>query len=110
MSLVFLEGVPKWSENLSNSYRASWINYFLPPDPPIIISVFALVSGLLFYSTLIWRVFLGSCLYQKVPYFIGAPKFLEGLLHACERCPEKYFTCLIVSLLIYKEGLLGYLP
>ena len=109
-SPTFLEGVPKWSENLSNHPRVIWIDYFLTPDPPIILEVSALVYGLLFYSALIWRVSLGSCLSQKVPYFIGAPKLSEGLLRACERCSEKFSPWLLVLSFSNEEGILGSLP
>ena len=96
VSPTFLEGVLKRSENISNHFHASWLDFFLPPDPQIISAVSTIVDGFLCYSSIVWRVFLGSCLYQKVPCFIGAPKFLEGLLRTCERCPVKSFTCLIV--------------
>ena len=39
--------------------------------------VSTIVFGLVFSSSLIWRVSLGSCLSQKVPCFLGAPKFLR---------------------------------
>ena len=97
ISLTFLEGTPKWSENISNSYCTRCLDSFLPPGTLIILELSALVSGLLFYSALVWRVSLGSCLSQKVPCFIGYPKFLEGLLRACKRCPGNSYPCLIVS-------------
>ena len=69
--------------------------------------VYTFVSRLLFSSALVWRVSLGSCLFQKVTCFIGAHKLLEGLLRACEQCPGKSSQCLIVSLFSNKEVILG---
>ena len=47
------------------------------------------LSGFSFYY-IFWRVSSGSCLSQKVLCFIGATKFPEGLLWACEWCLGKY--------------------
>ena len=43
-----------------------------------------------------WRFSSGSCLSQKVPCFLGAPKSSEGLLHACEQFPGEYYPCLLI--------------
>ena len=98
-----------WSENLSNRFHEIWLNLFLPPDTPIITAVSTLIDGFLFYSSIVLWVSLGSCLYQKFPCFIGDPKFLEGLLHACEQCPGKSYPCLLVLLFSGEEGLLGFI-
>ena len=41
---------------ISSCSRTSWIEYFLPPDPPIMSTVSALITRLLFYSTLMLAV------------------------------------------------------
>ena len=51
-----------------------------------------------------------SCLSQKVPCFLGAQKFSEGLIRACKRFPGKSSPFLVVLLFSDEEGLLGYLP
>ena len=110
MSLTFLEGVLKWSANISSRSRAIYLHCFIPHYPPIISVVSTLVARLLFYSALIWRVSSGSCLSQKVPCFLGAPKFLKELLCACEIFPGTFSPCLIFNFFSYEEGLLGYPP
>ena len=50
-----------------------------------------------------------ACL-KKVPCFLGAPKFLEGLICSCEWSPGKYSPCINVLLFCDEEGLLGYFP
>ena len=98
ISLTFLEGTPKWSENIPNSYCTRCLDSFLPPGTLIILELSALVSGFLFYSALVWRVSPGSCLSQRLPCFLGNSKFLEGPLRACELYTGKYSTYLHVSL------------
>ena len=49
--------------------------FFLPPDPPIIFAVSALVTEFLFSSALVCQIYSGSCLSQKVPFVLGDPKF-----------------------------------
>ena len=98
MSLTSSEGVPKWSFN-PQRILSSWqfkcklmsFSFF-----PIFSDLSALVARFLFSSAIVWRVFSGSCLYQKVPCFIRAPEFLERLIWACERCNGKSSPWLLV--------------
>ena len=64
-----------------------------------------LFPGCWYPPTNISAVSLGSWLCQKVSYFIGDPKFLEGMLRACDWCPGKSSTRLLVSLFSDKEGI-----
>ena len=50
-----------------------------------------------YFPPLLFGRFLWSLACPKTfSRFIGAPRFSEGRLHACERCPEKSSTCLLV--------------
>ena len=73
----FLEEAQKLPDNfISLSLLLKLLSYFNPSDPPTILAVSALASGLFFYSALVWRVSLSSCSSQKVPCFLRAPKIL----------------------------------
>ena len=89
--------------NIGDYLRARWIDC----------SVGSLLGGLCYC----WRValLLQPCIFAVVlwdsillfPWVKGDPKFLEGLLHPCNRCPGKSSPCLIASSLCDKEGLDG---
>ena len=91
MSLTSLKVVPKCSGSL-------WLIFSIWKFPrellrlsfrPIFSVIFSPVAGLLSSSALVWCFSSWYCLYQKVPWFLGALKLSEGLLCACERCPGK---------------------
>ena len=99
-SIYLPEGVPKLSGTLRNIF-SHWkfprelMQFFFCP---IFLAVSTLVSGLLFSSAIVWRVSLVSCLSQKVPCFLGAPKLSEGLIRACEQYTRKSSLLLLVTL------------
>ena len=65
---------------------------------PILLALYAFVDGLLFSSALVWRFFSGSCLFQKVPCFLGGTKFLEILICAFWQYPGKSSPCILLLL------------
>ena len=88
----FPEEALKFLEKYStvHSAQAAEVFFFLP-DPPIISAVYALVFGLNFPSDLVWMVFLGSCLSQKVPCFAPASNVLVSLI------PDFLFCCSVTK-------------
>ena len=80
MSLTSFEGVPKWSGNLWRIfYYWKFSRELLSFSFRLILSVVSsLFSGLLFYSALVWRVYLGSCLSPKGFLFYRGSKILGG--------------------------------
>ena len=98
MSLTSLEGVPKWSGTLWRIF----CHYQFPRDLlrffffPILLEVSTLVLRFIYSSTLICRFSSVSYLSQNFICFIGAQKFLEGLIHDCKWCPAKSSPCLLL--------------
>ena len=80
MSLTSFEGVPKWSGNLWRIfYYWKFSRELLSFSFRLILSVVSsFFSGLIFYSALVWRVSLGSCLSQKGFLFYRGSKILGG--------------------------------
>ena len=92
----FPEEAPNFPEKIFHCiFRASCWGF--PPawyiNHLISLRYYFRVSILLYYCL---ADFFGICLYQKVPSFLGAPKFLEVLIRACEKCPGKSSPCLII--------------
>ena len=89
---LFIFGVRRFHEEalklqadfLSLSIPRKILRVFLLYDPPIISAVSTIFNGLPLFSDIVWRFSSGSCLSQKVPYFIGAPELLERLIRACK--------------------------
>ena len=108
LSDIFPEVVPKLlADFLSLETCAQAPEVFLPSNILGILRSFLWVA-LLLCSRL--AGFFGSLFSQIFPCFLGDPKLLEGLIHACEQCPGQSSPWILVSWFGYEEDRLGYIP
>ena len=106
----FFSIAPTFRKGFRSHSRARWIDLLSSDCSTILLGVYDLFDGFLFYSTLVWRVSLGSFLSQKFPCFLWDPKFLDVLLRVYKQCPGMSYPWFLVSSLIEKEGILEHLP
>ena len=66
------------------------------PDPPIFLVVSAIVTVLPHYFNYAVLAAVSLDSYLLFTWVKGAMKFLEGMLHDCERYTGKYSPCLLV--------------
>ena len=96
MSLIFSEGVPKWSGNLSNRSRTIWPTY---PARYLRRSLLLLPGLRVSYWSSSGTCFWGLLLVPQFPMMKGAPKFSEGLLCSISRSllTAFLFPCLMTE-------------
>ena len=95
----FPEEALKLPDNfLSRSIPCKMLKFFLLPDPPIISEVSALVSGMLFYYALIWRIS-SALIVRKGSLFSWGSKILGGNSPRLQAMSQEVFSqsyCFVV--------------